>query len=250
MGQQAAVTGGLGELPLRQAQHKAGVGLRQAHAAGSGKDDAVHALGDMPHVAGAQKQREQVGVLGGGKHRALRPRQAHHLVQQGHDHVPLPQSLVGGGQLPRRAQLLRQGVQGVGRAQGFQKAVDAPGQRRHVGAFGAVRKPPDAGHQKGAGLLGQGQLPGLLRIAAGVVAAGAAGELGAPVRGRERPGIGVVFQRALGFGRKVDQAGLDQPQDGGGIDAAPQQVQRRVDGAGGGGVFRGGGLVAEQWDAR
>ena len=71
----------------------------------------------MPHVGGAQQQREQFGVVGGGEH--FVPQQQGQLVQQVHDHVPLPQHFVRFGQAALGTHRFGQGVEGVLGPQGL-----------------------------------------------------------------------------------------------------------------------------------
>ena len=164
----------------------------------------------MPHVGGAQKQGEQLGVVGGGEH--LVPQQQSQLVEQGHDDVPLAQHFIGFGQAALRAQRFGQCVQGVLGPQRLQKQVELLGQRGGPGVFGAGQKVGDALHQKGAG--GFGVLQGLpvLRVVGARVPGGAAGERCAPVSRAQRPGVGVVFQRALLRFGQIHKPGFQQAQ--------------------------------------
>ena len=244
MGQQTDVPRRLGELPFRQSQHKHGVHLRQAHPARRGKDDAVKALGDVPHVGGAQQQSEQLGVIGGGQ--GFLPHHARQLVEQLHDGVPLPQRLLGGGQLAPAAQVGGEVAQRFLRAKPLQKQIDLPGGLGGgpVPGFGDEFLRP--AHQKLPCLLCQRQCAGVLLGGAVAVSRRAAGEGGAPVLRLEGPCIGIVFQRALGVLRQAGQPGLEQPHHGAGIDAAAQNFQRGMHRPRGGGVLRRGGFVAEQ----
>ena len=249
MGQQAGIPRRLGEFPFRQAQHKAGIGLRQAHPAGGGEDHTVQALGDVPHVGGAQQQPEQVGVFGrfeGVRGPACGAGQLHHIVEQPGDHVPLPQGLVGRRQFPLGPQVFRQAFQRRLGPQGDEEEIDLPGQGGDIRPPGPGKETVGPLHQKGAGLFRPGQiLPVLVRPAVGV-AAGVAGEGGAPVLRPQRPGIGIVFKGADRFLRQIRQPGLDQAQQCRAAQPAAQQVQGGHHRPGRGGVFRGGGFVAEQ----
>ena len=210
VGQKPLVAGRLRELALEQPHHKHGVGLGQAHTARRCQNDAVQALRDVPHVGGAQKQGEQLGVVGGGEHLVLQ--QQGQLVEQGHDDVPLAQHLIGFGQAALRAQRFSQRVQGVLGSQRLQKQVELFGQRGGPGVFGAGQKVGDTLHQKGAGGFGVLQGLSVLRVVGARVPSGTAGERCAPVSRAQRPGVGVVFQRALLRFGQVDQPGLEQPQ--------------------------------------
>ena len=252
MGQKAALARGGRELPLGQAQHKAVLRPGQPHPAGGGKDDRVQALGDVPKVGGAQKQAEELVVLGGGK--LVLPKQQGHLVEQLHHHVPLPHRLgggrdAGGGVGP---QGLGQPGQSLLGPQVFEQKIDLTAYLPGAFAPGGRRKPAGRLHDKGPRALGQGQL-GLVGLAGAAVVPGhGAGKGAAPVRRRGPPGVGVVFQRAgrlLAAGQAA-QAALDQPQQRLGGKAVPQKPQRRAHGRGRGAVLGGGGLVAEKRNAR
>ena len=246
VGQKALVAGRLGELALQKADHKHGVGLGQAHTARRRHNDAVEALGDVPHVRSAQQQREQLGVVRGGKD--LIPQQPRQLVQQTHDDVPLAQYFICVGQTALRAQLLGQTVQRILGPEGLQEQVQLLCQRGGGRTGGLFHKGGDALHQKRAGGLGVGKRLDVLLCVAPGIARRAAGEGPAPVGGGQRPGVGVVFQRTLPGVRQVNKAGFQQTQHAAARHAA-QQVQRGVYSAGRGGVLGAGGLVAEKRDA-
>lgn len=101
-----------GKLPFRQLHHKHGLGFGQAHAASGGKDHAVHALRNMPHIRGAQQQGEQVIIISWGDGLPC-GQQVHHLVQQLGDHIPFPQGFVRVGQVPACTQAIGQLLQGL-----------------------------------------------------------------------------------------------------------------------------------------
>ena len=246
VGQKALVAGRLGELALQKAHHKHGVGLGQAHTARRRHNDAVEALGDVPHVRSAQQQREQLGVVRGGKD--LIPQQPRQLVQQTHDDVPLAQYFICVGQTALSAQLLGQAVQRILGPEGLQEQVQLLCQRGGGRTGGLFHKGGDALHQKRAGGLGVGKRLHILLCVVPGIARRAAGEGPAPVGGGQRPGIGVVFQRTLPGVRQVNKAGFQQTQHAAARHAA-QQVQCGVHGAGRGGVLGAGGLVAEKRDA-
>ena len=246
VGQKALVAGRLGELALQKAHHKHGVGLGQAHTACRRHNDAVKALGDVSHVRSAQQQREQLGVVRGGKD--LIPQQPRQLVQQTHDDVPLAQHFICVGQTALRAQLLGQAVQRILGPERLQEQVQLLCQRGGGRTGGLFHKGGGALHQKRAGGLGVGKRLHVLLCVAPGIARRAAGEGPAPVGGGQRPGVGVVFQRTLPGVRQVNKAGFQQTQHAAARHTA-QQIQRGVHGAGRGGVLGAGGLVAEKRDA-
>ena len=248
VGQQTGIPGRLGELPLRQAQHKNRLGLGQPHPARRGEDDAVHALGDMAQIGGPQEKGEQVIVLCR-RDRGIPRHQPDHLVQKLRHNVPFPQCLVGAGQIPLAAQFPRQRLNRLRGAKLFQKKVDAAGHLLHVGVPAAVHQLLDFGDEEAPGRLGVFKIRAVLIAEPVGVARRIAGKGLAPVPGTQRPGVGVVFQRAEDFLFQIHQAGFDQTQNRAGADPAAQQFQRRMDRAGRGRVFRRGGLIAEQWNA-
>ena len=65
----------------------------------------------------------------------------------------------------------------------------------------------------------------------------------------QRPGVGVIFERAGRLLRQVDKAGLDKAQQRRAAQPAAHKVERRQHGARRGGVFRRCGFVAEQRNA-
>ena len=103
-------------------------------------------------------------------------------------------------------------------------------------------------HNGGAGGFGIRQHLLLLLGFAAVVARRAAGKGAAPILGGKVPCIGVVFQCAKHPLRQVDQPGFDKALYGAAAQPHTQDVQRGKYRRSGGGVFGGGGIVAEQWD--
>ena len=245
VGQKPLVAGRLWELALQKAHHKHGIGLGQAHTARRRHNDAVKALRYVSHIRRAQQQREQLGVVRGGKD--LIPQQPRQLVQQTHDNVPLPQYLICVGQTAPVTQRGGQTVQRILGSEGLQEQVKLLCQRGGGRTGGLFHKGGDALHQKRAGGLGVGKRLHVLLCVAPGIARRAAGEGPAPVGGSQRPGVGVVFQCALLGVRQVNKAGFQQTQHAAARHTA-QQIQRGVHGAGRGGILGAGCLVAEKRD--
>ena len=122
-----------GEFALGEAQHKDIVRCVKAHLACAGHHHGVQRLGDVAEIRRAQQQPKQLLVLGDGD--ALAAQQTCHLVQQAHDHIPLPGGFLGGGDAPLgpdglhlrslsvlRTQLLQAEVEGAAHLLGVGRA--------------------------------------------------------------------------------------------------------------------------------
>ena len=164
----------------------------------------------MSHIRRAQQQREQLGVVRGGKD--FIPQQPRQLVQQTHDNVPLPQYLICIWQTAPVTQRGGQTVQRILGSEGLQEQVKLLCQRGGGRTGGFFHKGGDALHQKRAGGLGVGKRLHVLLCVAPGIARRAAGEGPAPVGGSQRPSVGVVFQCALLGVRQVNKAGFQQTQ--------------------------------------
>ena len=247
MGQQAAFCGSRGKFPLRKPQHEHIVRRIQTHFTGACQHHRVQGLRDVPKVRGAQQQAEKILVLRHGD--ALTAQQPRHLVQQLHHHVPL-----AGGFLCRRdatggADILHLRSLLPLCAQLLQAEIQRPADLLGVGAAHPAAQGIHRCHQLFAGVLGTGQVLGILLGQFGIAKApGAFGKFCPPRRRIGRPCVGVVFQRAdLRLGQGT-QAGLGQHSQLLGHIRAPQQCQQRPHRCGGGAELRGGGLVAVQRD--
>ena len=249
MGQQAAFRRGTGKFSLRKPQHKYIIRRIQTHFTGACQHHRVQRLRDVPQIRRAQQQAEKILVL---RHSdALTAQQPRHLVQQLHHHIPL-----AGGFLCRRdatggadilhlcgllllcAQLLQAEIQRPADLLGICAA--------HPAAQGIHRR-----HQLFAGVLGTGQVLGVLLGQLGITeATGAFGKFRPPRRRIGRPCVGIVFQRTdLRLGQRA-QAGLGQYGQLLGHVCAAQQRQKCTHRRGGRTELRGGGLVAVQRDLR
>ena len=209
VGQQARLAGRGGKFALGEAQHKDIVRCVKAHLACAGQHHGVQRLGDVAEVGRAQQQPEQLFVLGDGD--ALAAQQACHLVQQSHDHVPLPGGFLGGGDAPLGPDGLHLRGLSVLRAQLLQAEVEGAAHLLGVGRAELRAQAVGGGDEKGAGLFGPGKvfsvLVGGLHIAEapGVLLEGCA-----PRRRVGRPGVGVVLKGADLFLGEGAEAGLGQ----------------------------------------
>ena len=209
VGQQARLAGRGGEFALGEAQHKDIVRCVKAHLACAGQHHGVQRLGDVAEVGRAQQQPEQLFVLGDGD--ALAAQQARHLIQQAHDHVPLPGGFLGGGDAPLGPDGLHLRGLSVLRAQLLQAEVEGTAHLLGVGRAELRAQAVGGGDEKGAGLFGPGKiffvLVGGLHIAE---APGVLLEGRAPRRRVGRPGVGVVLKGADLFLGEGAEAGLGQ----------------------------------------
>ena len=246
MGQQSLIAGRLGECPFFNADHEHRIRFGQAHSPRRGQDHTVQALGDMPHIGGAQQERKQFGVIGS-RQRFL-PQQLGQLVEQPHDYVPFPQNFVRFRQTPLGPQRFSQCIQGVFRAQILQEKIQLLCERGCVGIFGALQKLLCPFRHIGAGRLGV--LPGadVLFPFRSCVTGGTAGKRSTPVGRFQRPGVGIVFQSCLLAFRQVYQPGFEQTKYRAAGQTTACQFQCRMYRTGRRRIFRRGGLITEQWD--
>ena len=114
-----------------------------------------------------------------------------------------------------------------------------------TGRFGD--KVRDLLHDKGSCGLGVGQRSFILLCVVPRIASCAAGEGHTPIGSGQPPGVGVIFQCALLGVGQIHKAGFQQAQHAS-AGHATQQVQRRVDGPGRGGVLGACSFVAEKRD--
>ena len=249
MGQEARLAGRGGKLALGESQHKDVVRRIEAHLARAGQHHSVQRLGDVAEVRGAQQQAEQLLVLGDGD--ALTTQQAGHLVQQAHDHIPLPGGFLGGGDAPLGPDGLH--LRGLCFLGPQLLEAEVKGAAHLLGAGGAELCTQTVGgrYKEGAGLLGSGEVLGIL--GGGVCVAEAPGILlegSAPRCRARRPCIGVVLEGAdLLFGEGT-QARLCQRGELFGQLCAPGNGQQAAHRRGRSAELRGGRLVAVKGDVR
>ena len=243
MGQQARLPGAAGNSPFGQPQHEHIVRGVQTHLACAGQHHGIQCLGDVPQVGGAQQQPEQVLVFGHGH--GLLAQQAGHLVQQLHDHVPLP-----GGFLRRRNALGRADGFHLRRllflgSQGFQAEIQRPADGLGVGALHLFPQSIHSPYQQGAGLLGHVPVAQVL-FGHFLLAEtpGAALEFLPPGRRRGGPGVGIIFQRADLFFLQGAQPRFGKGGQVFGQVGSPGDLQQGAHRRGRGAELRGGGLVA------
>ena len=247
MGQQAAFCGSRGKFPLRKPQHKYIIRRIQTHFAGACQHHCVQGLRDVPKVGGAQQQAEKILVL---RHSdALTAQQPRHLVQQLHHHVPLAGGFLCRRDTPGGADILHlRGLLSLC-AQLLQAEIQRPADLLGVGTAHLAAQSIHRRHQLFAGVLGAGQVLGVLLGQLSIAEApGAFGKFCPPRRSIGRPRVGVVFQCTDFRLGQVAQAGLGQHGQLLGHVRAPQQCQQRPHRRGGCAELRGGGFIAVQRD--
>ena len=203
----------------------------------------------MPQIGRAQQQAEQILVFGHGD--GLRPQQAGHLVQQAHDHVPLPGGFLGGGDAPGGAggfhlrRLLLFGPQL------FQAEIERPAHLLGVGIPELCPQRLHSAHQQGPGLFGPLEVLGILLGGRCIAEAlGVLRKFRPPRRRIGRPGVGVVFEGADLLLTQRTQARFGQCGQVLGQVGSPGQRQQGPHGGGRGTELRRGGLIAVEGDVR
>ena len=249
MGQQTHLAGRGREFPLGQPQHEHIVRRVQTHLACAGQHHRIQSLGDVPQVGRAEQQPEQVLVFGHGH--GLLPQQMGHLVQQPHDHVPLPGGFLRRRDAPARADGLYLSSLLFLSPQRFQAEIHRPADGLGIDPAHLGPECIHCPHEQGTGmfcplpvaevLFGQLLLPKAL---------GAALELLPPGRRRGGPGVGIVFQRTNLLLAQGTQAGLGKGGQVLGQVGSPGDLQQGPHRRGRGAEFRGGGFIAVQGDLR
>ena len=249
VGQQARLARGGGELAFRQPQHKDVIGCVEPHLACAGQHHGVQRLGDVAQIGRAQQQAKQVFVLRHGD--GLLSQQAGHLVEQAHDHVPLPGGFLSGGDAPGGPDGLHLRGLLFLRAQLFQAEVERPAHLLGVGVPQFRPQGLHGPHQQGPGFFGPLQVIGVLFGGHDIAETlRVFGKFCPPRRRVGRPGVGVVFEGADFFFTQRAKARFGQRRQIFSQISSPRQRQQGPHGGGWGAELRGGGLVAVKRDVR